>query len=895
MWTNTAGGNWTVPANWQPNQVPTSSDVAVITNGGTYIVTLDANSSVESLLLGGAEGGQSLIMTGTALTVSGLTAIHSNGLVTVFGGTLGGSGGIVVDGVLNVFGGSLPGSQPLAVGVGGQLLFSEDVNLGGRLLQNSGRFIWTSGNITNAFGINLAGGIIDILVSNNVFSGSQAFTNAGLLRRTLGTSTVTFNVPFHNQGVMQIQSGTVALTRAGIHTGSFTIGPNAGLLVSASSPVEFTASSSVTGPGNVDLAGNPLDINGTFYIGGGTILSGGTVNFGAGYILSNSPVTIWGGTINFNSGRMLAPSTLALNFGTLAGADSMTVTGVVNLYRIALRGTGTINAQGGFTAGGPADTSMFSGTLNNLGYATLSGALRLFSNSVLNNLPGATLHYTGGFFGQPGRPGRFNNYGLLVKSDFGPLGIAVPFYNDGEVEVEGGKLFLSEGGVHSGSFRIAAGATLEFQPGFVQAPHTLLAASRITGDGHVSFATSVDALGSITVGGNLSMTGGTNRFIGVCTNGGAISVSGGKTTFDTGNSIRTKGLTVSGGALAGGDSMVIDGPTTWTGGTLSGNRVITANGGLTLAGSTLLLDGCTLNNRAVANWNGGFIFSGGGSLISNALSGTFNITFDGQTFAGFGGSRRFSNAGLLRKTGGSGTAVISDAFYNSGTIEALSGDLLFGNSFVQVDGSTLLKGGNIGASGPLQITGGLLGGNGVVNANVLNSGHVAPGLSAGILRIAGDYTQTGVGHLDLQLGGSIAGSTFDQLQVDGTAMLAGTLNVSLNSGFHAGLGDTFRVLTFGSRSGDFTAFNDTTGSDLRRIYDSTGLALAASNTAPVLVISRQTAQEIMISWSSGASGYVLQSALDLPSTNWVTISANGTNSIVLPTTPPRRFFRLIKP
>jgi hypothetical protein len=900
VWTNTAGGNWTVPANWQPNQVPTSTDAAIITNAGTYTVTLNANSSVESLLLGGVDGGQALTMNGAGLTVNGLTAIRSNGLVTIFGGTLGGSGGIVVDGTLNVFGGSFLGSEPLAVAAGGQLLFSGDVNFGGRPLQNSGSFIWASGNITNASAvINSAGGVVDILVSNNVFSGNQVFTNAGVLRRTFGTSTVTFNVPFNNQGVLQIQSGTVALTRAGIHAGSFTIGPNATLqigtgLFPGTSPVEFTASSSVTGAGNVILAGLPMDINGTFYIGGATVVNGGTVNFGTGYILSNSPIAIvTASTANFNSGRMLAPSRFELSGGTLAGADSMTVTGLVQLYLGTLQSAGTINANGGFVAS--YDVTMLSGTLNTLGYSILTGALRLWSNSVLNNLPGATLHYAGGWFGQPGRPGRFNNYGLLLKSGAGLWGIAVPFYNYGEVEVQGGRFFLSEGGVHSGSFHVAAGASLEFQSGFFQAPHALLIDSRITGDGNVVSETSIDALGPITIGGNLSIKGGTNRFTGFFTNGGTINFSGGVASFDTGNSIRTKGLTVSSGTLAGGDPMIVDGLTTWTGGTLSGKRVITANGGLTLAGSTLLLDGCTLNNTAIANWNGGFIFTGGGSLISNAPSGTFNITFDGQTFAGFGGSRRFFNAGLLRKTGSAGTAVVSDGFYNFGTIEALSGDLLFGNSFLQTGGSTLLKGGNLGASGPLQITGGVLGGSGVINANVLNSSHVAPGLSAGLLRIAGNYTQTSGGHLDLEVGGSIAGNTFDQLQVDGAASLAGSLNVSLNSGFHAGLGDTFRVLTFASRSGDFTVFNDTTGSDLHRIYDSTGLTLAASNSAPALVITRQTNQQIVISWSSDASGYVLQSALNLPSTNWVTISANGTNSIVLPATPPPRFFRLIKP
>src|SRR5437899_1377385 len=37
-WTNTAGGNWNVPANWNPNQVPGSNDTANVTVAGTYAI-----------------------------------------------------------------------------------------------------------------------------------------------------------------------------------------------------------------------------------------------------------------------------------------------------------------------------------------------------------------------------------------------------------------------------------------------------------------------------------------------------------------------------------------------------------------------------------------------------------------------------------------------------------------------------------------------------------------------------------------------------------------------------------------------------------------------------------------------------------------------------------------
>jgi hypothetical protein len=45
VWTNTSGGNWSVPANWSPNQVPGSSNTAMLPDvGSSYAVTLDVNA-----------------------------------------------------------------------------------------------------------------------------------------------------------------------------------------------------------------------------------------------------------------------------------------------------------------------------------------------------------------------------------------------------------------------------------------------------------------------------------------------------------------------------------------------------------------------------------------------------------------------------------------------------------------------------------------------------------------------------------------------------------------------------------------------------------------------------------------------------------------------------------
>src|SRR5262245_43764251 len=87
-WTNTAGGNWNVAANWSPNIVPGSSDNAFIVSNSTYTVTLNANATVQNLTLGGSSGTQTLSNGVNNLTVNVAGNVGNNGVLTFGGGTL---------------------------------------------------------------------------------------------------------------------------------------------------------------------------------------------------------------------------------------------------------------------------------------------------------------------------------------------------------------------------------------------------------------------------------------------------------------------------------------------------------------------------------------------------------------------------------------------------------------------------------------------------------------------------------------------------------------------------------------------------------------------------------------------------------------------------------------
>jgi hypothetical protein len=72
--------------------------------------------------------------------------------------------------------------------------------------------------------------------------------------------------------------------------------------------------------------------------------------------------------------------------------------------------------------------------------------------------------------------------------------------------------------------------------------------------------------------------------------------------------------------------------------------------------------------------------------------------------------------------------------------------------------------------------------------------------------VNGNYTQDPAATLVVQLGDSPATGQFGQLHVTGQATLDGTLTVTLVNGFDP-TGYCFRILTFGSRSGDFATLS----------------------------------------------------------------------------------------
>lgn len=81
IWTNTAGGNWNVAANWNPNTVPTPNDAAIIDTHGTRTVFVISSVMINTLLMGGSNGIQTLSNSVNNLNITGAGNIIFNGVL----------------------------------------------------------------------------------------------------------------------------------------------------------------------------------------------------------------------------------------------------------------------------------------------------------------------------------------------------------------------------------------------------------------------------------------------------------------------------------------------------------------------------------------------------------------------------------------------------------------------------------------------------------------------------------------------------------------------------------------------------------------------------------------------------------------------------------------------
>ncbi|GAB5536717.1 MAG: hypothetical protein Rubg2KO_29660 [Rubricoccaceae bacterium] len=433
------------------------------------------------------------------------------------------------------------------------------------------------------------------------------------------------------------------------------------------------------------------------------------------------------------------------------------------------------------------------------------------------------------------------NDGLLIKSQGeGTTAFFYPFGrldNDGTVRVETGTLLLSNG-ISSfstsgdGAFEVADGAVLRFN----QSSYSYGASSTVSGAGTLRVTSGTTTLGSAGMTGPTQIQGGTLRL----------------SNTDTASELAT--VEVSSGGIGGEAEVTINGLVTWTGGSLGiRNRKGTLNllGGVEARGTDpKRFAGGTYINPASFRWIEGPLEVNTGGTFRNLAGATFSIESDDAWTRG-NGFITVINEGTIVKAGTAGQTTISlpfAPFNNDGEIRVESGTLLLnigstgGNStdtglYRVFEGASLRFGGGGGAIRTFTTEASIEGTGTVEMGGTLRfSGTIRPGASPGILAVTGDLPALQAdGVLDIEIGGSTAGTDFDQLAVSGAATLGGILRVTLTDGFQPQVGDRFQVISAaGGATGAF---------DQLELPDGLEAFVDASATGAELVIGTPVSTE----------------------------------------------------
>jgi hypothetical protein len=449
-----------------------------------------------------------------------------------------------------------------------------------------------------------------------------------------------------------------------------------------------------------------------------------------------------------------------------SGATNVTVNYANTLYPSAVLGTLYVNATGsGTMALSQTKDSLasFDETIGSTGTGSYSQSGGM--NTVYYNLNlGFSAGSTGSYF-LSGTGSLSANTEIIGNSGSGGF-----TQNGGTNSVTGNGLYLGYASGSSGTYNLSGGS--------------LAASDELVGD---------SGSGAFTQSGGMHTV--TNHLI-----LGIFSGSNGSYTLsDTGNlSASYEDI----GYFGTGTFTQTGGTNTLNYGNLSLGYQFGGNGTYNMSGGSL----SGVYEDVGFSGTGIFIHSSGTNTITNELSLGFSNGSNGSyTLGGSGGLSTGSEIIGIYGTGtftqNGGTNTVTNSLYldyinqGSGTYNLNGGKLTATNIIVNSKGQFNFNGGKLAV--------------GHFSGNLINNGGtLAPGNSPGTTTITGNYTQSALGTYEVEVGGLLAGTEHDVLNISGTATLGGTLNVSLidlGSGlFTPHLGDSFDILTAETLSGSFS-------------------------------------------------------------------------------------------
>ena len=342
---------------------------------------------------------------------------------------------------------------------------------------------------------------------------------------------------------------------------------------------------------------------------------------------------------------------------------------------------------------------------------------------------------------------------------------------------------------------VGAGSTVNIQSGFtINGPLTLNSATWL-------------CQGDMVVNGALTLTDSTWAGDSDMTVNGAMSLN--RSTWTGKGNIAVNGAANATASTISGANFTINSTFRATDCTFTGTlkQTINSNGVLTLLSNSEVgnIIDIAVSNKGVVNWSSGNLIVN--KAFKNEAGATVTLESSG-TLSGKAINSAFQNAGKVKRANNAGVGTINIPYTNEGILDVNAGTLEFVELLTQNSGECNLNGGNIKVPKGVHVKGGKLAGTGIIEGDVLiDGGNLAPGHSPGSITINGNYTQTSNGTLNMEIAGTNAGTQYDQLIINGTANLAGTLNLTLLNGFFPKSGDNFQLLTYYNVIGSWANYN----------------------------------------------------------------------------------------
>jgi fibronectin-binding autotransporter adhesin len=792
-------GNWNVAADWSAG-IPTNGSNTfnvTIDSGGFDTVTLNANTTISALTVGGTTGSSTLqnkFATAETLTVTGALTVNQTGTINFSNGSTLTAGTLVNNGSLTIGSGSTLNltNQPNGItdvvsnsllDVAGSLKAGTASGLahlgsveGQLILENGQAAKATPG--TGTLTISATGSLdleqgTSLTVAGNLTNSGGLFTN--VFNKGGSANTLTVNGALTNNGNFIVGSNDdtkdVANLQTLVNQGSLAIGTGATLNLThePNGITDVVAGSSLNIAGSLMAgAANGLaklgSVEGTLILENGQVTTavpgGGALNIsGAGSALDLELGTTLNVTGNLtNSGTL---STNNLNLGTKA--NTLTVSGTL-----------TNSAGGQFVVGAFGDTTDVAnvGALVNNGSTTIDTGATL----KLTNQPNGITDVVAG--------SALNIFGTLKAGS--ASGLASLKSIEGQLVLANGQAATVTSG--GGALTVSSSGSLDLEAGT-----SLTVAGNLTNSGILATNQTVGhPANTLTVNGTLTNNAGGSFDIGILDNA-TTDVANVKSLVNNGSIHISTGATLNLTNQPNGITDVAAGSTLQIAGTLNAG---TANG---LA--------------KLASVEGTLILGNGQSTTVTPASGALTVSTSGffaveATTVNLTGS--LANSGNLTVGAGATLALTSPgAQTNSGTLALAGGTLSFGglaasltgkgtvtlanNASNVIQGSilgiTLTTNNTIEGAGTIQNLGIVNQGSFianqttplVINPNLLglnNSQGTLEALAGSTLEISGGGGLTNFLLTTLTGGKYIVGGT---LEFDGANIVTNAANISLSS------------------------------------------------------------------------------------------------------------------